>query len=309
MIPAVKLSLVLPMFNEEEVIPLTLHRLEEVIDNLGVTVEILLVDDGSFDGSIQAARSASPQNATMRIIRMQGNQGHMRAITAGLLSAKGEYVVTMDADLQDPPELIAEMLAIIQSSHCDVVQAVRSERKAADGLFKRSTAKIFYSFMGLLTPGKAIKNAADFRMMKLSVASELANLPEQNKIYRLLITHLGYKIECVFFDRPARAAGETKYPVRKMIELALDSIFSFSVKPLRIITLTGFALSILMISCSIGVLIVKSIIPTVPGWTSLIFLLLASQGVVLAAIGMVGEYVGRTFEQVQGRVKPRFEEA
>lgn len=298
---SVFLSVVIPAFNEFEGIQNTLG---EVVKNIPPDLikdyEVVVVDDGSTDKTAQAVQEFMKSNSKIRLISMRGNQGHMAAITAGLESARGEWILTMDADLQDPPEMIMPMIRIAQENECQVVQGVRSARDT-DSLFKRASAKLFYRWMKYLIGPKAISQGADFRLIHKEVRDEILKLPERNKVYRLLIPYLGFEIKTIDFPRGERAFGYTKYPLKKMVELAIDSTISFSSKPLRSLTLIGGSLSILMLTMSILTALLQFFIPTVSGWTSIVCLVLAGNALVLAAIGLIGEYISKIYEQVQGR--------
>lgn len=296
-----ELSIVIPAFNEAEGIQATLLEVRNNIPNeLVNSHEILVVDDGSTDNTVSEVMHAMKSNSRIRLVRMRGNHGHMAAITAGLSAARGEWILTMDADLQDPPELIGPMMTIAKQGRCDVVQAIRSSRDA-DSLFKRVTANLYYRWMRYLIGKKAINQGADFRLIKKSVRDEIINLPEKTKVYRLLIPYLGFKIETISFARGERTFGETKYPLRKMISLAIDSTISFSSKPLRTLTLVGGSLSIFMLLMSIVTAAAQFFLPTVSGWTSIVCLILAGNSLILASIGLLGEYISKIFQQVQNR--------
>lgn len=295
------LSVVIPAFNEAEGIKTTLL---EVIRNIPLQYsneyEIIVVDDGSTDGTAGEIEAIMEINNFVRLVRMRGNQGHMAAITAGLSSAKGQWILTMDADLQDPPILIPEMVQVALDKNCEVVQAVRASRDK-DTFFKKFTASIYYKWMQYLMGDKAIPQGADFRLISKSVRDELLDLPEKNKVYRLLIPFLGFHIETISFSRGERIYGVTKYPLKKMVALAVDSTISFSGKPLRSLTLIGGAFSILMFMLAIAAAIASTVISTVSGWTSIVCLILAGNSMILAAIGLLGEYVSKIFNQVQDR--------
>lgn len=302
------LSIVIPMFNEEDVISQTLNRVDSVASNLNLkSIEVILVDDGSKDKSVSIAKGFQPINFKLRIILMRGNQGHMRALTAGMQAAYGSLIVSLDADLQDPPELIEEMIHVQKLTQCDVVQSVRRSR-SKDTTFKRFTAALYYKLLALLVGESVIYQGADYRLMTYEVAQELVLLPEQNKVYRLLISQLGYKIQVVEFDRDSRVAGETKYNFVKMLKLAIDSIISFSTKPLQTISAVAVLLSGILFVCGVFVLVSHFFVRAIPGWTSVVLLLLSTQCLILLAIATVGEYVARIFEQVQGRPNVRWVE-
>ena len=295
------ISIVIPAFNEAEGIE---HTLKTVIGNIPKrylrAYEIIVVDDGSTDKTAYLVEKFVHLNGAIRLVRMRGNQGHMAAITAGLASAKGQWILTMDADLQDPPSLIPEMIQIALETKCEVVQAVRSSR-AQDTFFKKITSSLYYRWMQYLIGTKAIPQGADFRLINRGVRDELLALPEKNKVYRLLIPHIGFHIETVSFTRGARNFGVTKYPLMTMLALAIDSTISFSSKPLRTLTIIGGTFSIVMFALALGAAIAQHFISTVSGWTSIVCLILAGNALILAAIGLVGEYISKIYLQVQDR--------
>jgi polyisoprenyl-phosphate glycosyltransferase len=296
----VNLTVVIPVFNEELVIKESLQKIDSVLSDMGVSSEIIVVDDGSDDLTIQTCISATLAHSKLRLIKLAQNYGHMEALTVGMKEAHGSWIATIDADLQDPPSLLAEMYKIAIKGEHQVVQAVRTSR-TTDGFFKKKSASIFYRLMKFLTNGASVSQAADFRLLSKSVAQQLCNLPERDKIYRLLIPTLGYSVKTVNFERQPRLAGVSKYDYKKMLQLALSSAFSFSTKPLQLITRMGFILSILLLSGSFLVLLLKFFVPTISGWTSIVLLILASNAFIIFAIGVLGEYIGMIFRQIQNR--------
>jgi polyisoprenyl-phosphate glycosyltransferase len=301
------LSIVIPMFNEELVIEKTLTQLDAICQKLPLNIEIVLVDDGSTDRTVAIVESKKLSFANLRLITSSQNQGHMYALSLGMRKADGNYCVTMDSDLQDPPELIIEMHNMFQDKKIDVVQAVRKSRDT-DTFFKRNTSRIFYSLISRVIDSRVIPQAADFRMMTREVLDVLNSLPEKQKIYRFLIPALGFNIQLIEFSRSERGGGETKYPLSKMIRLAVDSIFNFSAKPLKIITKLGFLLSSTFFTVSLSLLIFKSYLHAVPGWTSLLFVILATQSLIISVIGIVGEYVALIFQQLQNRPLTKYDD-
>jgi dolichol-phosphate mannosyltransferase len=219
----------------------------------------------------------------------------MAAITAGLLEAKGTVIVTIDADLQDPPSKIKDMYELWQKTKCDYVQGVRVDR-STDTFFKRNTATIFYKMAHRITGIPMIMNAGDFRLITQEVQITLNNLSEANKIYRFLIPWLGFKAAYLPYQRQKRAAGKTKYPFKKMLNLALDSFLSFSSKPLRLLSHFSLIAMSLMISLAFLFFLLHFITNTIPGWTSLIFIMLASNAAILGGISIIGEYIAKIYE-------------
>ena len=304
----IHLSVVIPVFNEEQVVLEMLRALDSLFLPLERTrIEILIVDDGSNDSTCQIVKLFEPLNFKLRLIRMLGNQGHMMALTAGLEAAKGTWIASMDVDFQDPPEVLLKMYKVALSGNCDVVQGVRRSRDG-DSFFKRFTAASFYKILNHLTPGKTIPEAADFRIIHKDVRDVLCKLPERIRIYRFLIPELNFNIELVEFDRGPRAAGVTKYPLKKMVSLALESVFGFSAKPLHLLFVSGSLASLLFLVASVVVLILKIFINVQSGWTSLVLLILATNSFMIASLGLVGEYVGRIYSQVLNRPFAKWEE-
>jgi len=295
-----RLSVVIPMYNEEEVLPLLVSRLRPVLDELGRTYEVVAVDDGSRDDTaaiLHLMRTTWPQ---LRLIKLRRNSGHQAALTAGLLRAHGDYVVSIDADLQDPPEIIAEMLRVAEEGDLDIVYGVRSDR-ASDTAFKRLTAHLYYSLMRRIVGRKVPGNAGDFRLISRAMVEALRGLPERAPVYRLLVPWLGFPSGEVQFVREKRAAGVSKYPLSKMIKLAVDSIISFTAAPLRIAIWLGFAGVLAGIALVVKTLWAYFTGTTVPGWTSMILAMIFFGACQLLCLGLLGEYVGRIYQATQGR--------
>ncbi|MBO3140099.1 glycosyltransferase [Dermatophilus congolensis] len=294
------LSVVIPVYNEEEVLPLMVERLRPVLDGLGQTYEVVAVDDGSKDKSalvMARLRRSWPQ---FRIIRLRANSGHQAAISAGLARAHGDYVVTIDADLQDPPETIAEMLELAQQKKLDVVYGIRSDR-STDTAFKRGTAQAFYATLRHLSKTDAPANAGDFRLMSRATVDAVNALPEHHRVLRLVVPQLGFPSGEVYYKREERAAGESKYPLSKMIALSVDSLTAGSMAPLRLATwfgVLGFVGAVLIFFYA---LISSLTDRAVAGWTSTVMAVSAVGGAQLICVGILGEYVGRMYSMMQGR--------
>lgn len=296
----VTLSVVTPMFNEREAVDHFVARLRPVLDGLGVTYEVVAVDDGSKDATVARLIQLHADWPELRVVSLRRNVGHQTALRAGLRSARGDYVVSIDADLQDPPEVIGEMLAAAREQQVDVVYGVRSDR-STDTAFKRNTAGIYYWVMRRMVGPWVSDNAGDFRLMSRAVVDVLNALPEQRPVYRLIVPSLGFKSAEVPYVRAERVAGETKYPLSKMIKLTLDSITSFSAAPLKIATWLGvlsFGLCVLLIVAGLAA---WGFGGTVPGWTSLYIAVLLLGGVQLICLGLLGEYIGRIYAATQDR--------
>ncbi|NUT35248.1 MAG: glycosyltransferase family 2 protein, partial [Hamadaea sp.] len=297
---APRLSVVIPMYNEEAVLPLLVQRLRPALDGLGKTYEVVAVDDGSRDDTaaiVHLMRASWPQ---LRLVKLRRNSGHQAALTAGLFRARGDYVVSLDADLQDPPETIGEMLALAEEQNLDIVYGVRADR-SSDTFFKRSTAGLYYSLMRKIVGKKVPSGAGDFRLLSRAMVEALRGLPERTPVYRLIVPWLGFPSGEVSYVREKRAAGSSKYPLSKMIKLTVDSVISFTAAPLRIAIWLG-VLGVIGALALIG----KTLFSyfdgqTVPGWTSLFVAVLLFGAAQLLCLGLLGEYVGRMYQSVQGR--------
>lgn len=294
------LSVVVPMYNEEGVLPLLVARLRPVLDDLAEPYEVLAVDDGSVDGTaagLTALRAAWPQ---VRVLRLRRNSGHQSALVAGVLRARGRYVVSIDADLQDPPEAIVAMLRLARAEHLDVVYGVRDDR-STDSAFKRWTAAGYYRLMRRLVGKQVPAQAGDFRLLSRAAVEALRELPERAPVLRLVVPWLGFPSGEVTYQRAERAAGRTKYPISRMAGLAAESVTSFSAAPLRFATWLGLTG---VVVC--GLLVVFTVVAwfagaTVSGWPSLYVAILFLGAVQLLCLGLLGEYVARIYTAVQGR--------
>lgn len=303
------LSVIIPAFNEELVIPETLERIARVLSD--IDSEIILVDDGSTDGTLRVALSLKSQIPMLRIARLTQNQGHMTAISIGLEASLGQFIATIDADLQDPPEHLPEMLNILQKQDqsdgrfIDVVQTYRIDR-ATDSIFKRKSASFYYKIIGRITGIDLLPHAADYRMMTREVVNVLLSLPERQKVYRLIIPKLGFEVYPFPIVRSLRFAGKTKYSKKQMFGLAIDSVIGFTYQPLRLFAKFGFISSILLAIAALITLIVSISTTTVPGWPSVVLLMLSINAVLIAGIGLLGEYIGRIYEIAQARPYARW---
>jgi len=296
----VDLSVVVPIFNEEAVLPLLVERLRPVADAWGVTYEVLCVDDGSTDATpvlLQRLRREWPQ---VRVVRLRANAGHQAAISAGLARARGDWVATIDADLQDPPEVLGEMLSLARTDGVDVVYGVRADR-ASDTAFKRLSARAFYRSIRALSSVDAQMDAGDFRLMSRATVDAVNALPEHHRVLRFVVPALGFPSASVPYTRAVRAAGESKYPLGKMIRLSVDSLTGFSVAPLRFATWLGLLGGLAAIGVLVYAVIAMLLGNTLPGWTSTVVIVAAVGAVQLLAVGILGEYVGRMYAVLQGR--------
>lgn len=296
-----KLAVVAPCYNEEGGLPEFVRRLKAVCISLGCTYEIILVNDGSRDRTLQVACELALADPTLKVINLLRNFGHQAAVTAGLDAANGDVVVLIDSDLQDPPEVITEMIARWKAG-ADVAYGQRRTREGESG-FKRFTAKLFYRLLRRMTKSDIPADTGDFRLMDRKVAEALRGMRERHRFIRGMVSWVGGRQEAVLYDRKPRFAGETKYPLRKMISFAIDAITSFSVVPLRLVTYLALAILGLAVVMTVVVFGVKLVNPNyfIPGYASLILLIMFFGGVQLLALGVIGEYLGRMFEAVKAR--------
>ena len=296
----VECSVVVPMYNEEEVIRETCARLRDVMDGTGVDYEVLLVNDGSHDRTAEIASDICRENPRFRMLVFSRNFGHQIAITAGMDYAAGDAIVVIDADLQDPPAVIPQMLEKWREGY-EVVYGVRIARKG-ESAFKKLTSKIFYRILRSLTEVNIPVDVGDFRLIDRKVRDALKLVNERNRYIRGLISWLGFSSASVSFVREKRFAGETKYPLRKMIRFALDALASFSYKPLKLASYIGLLISFFSFAYMIVVICQRIFTDTaITGWASSIAVSLFFNGVILIILGIVGEYIGRIYDEVKGR--------
>lgn len=297
------LSLVVPVFNEAQVIETFYMRTYEVLVSLNtMRYEIVFVDDGSEDDSHQKLIHIANKNPNVTIIRFSRNFGHQMAITAGLDHAKGDAVVIIDADLQDPPEVIPRLTDKWQEGY-DVVYAVRDKR-AGESALKLITASIFYRLLKRLSKIEIPQNVGDFRLMSRRVVQHFKDLRERDRFVRGLVSWIGFRQAGVSYVRDQRYAGETKYPYRKMIRFAFDGITSFSTVPLKVATWLGYLSSFLAFLYACSVFVQKYALSTditVKGWPTIIISVLFLGGVQLICLGIVGEYIGRIYNEIKRR--------
>lgn len=294
------LSIVIPVFNEEESIPELDRRLRGLLDNLGETWEVIFVDDGSRDASARLLQELVEKEPRYKLISFSRNFGHQIAITAGTDRAEGESVVVMDADLQDPPELVRDMIARWREGY-DVVYAVR-QRRLGETWFKRISASIFYRVFRAMLGFDVTLDAGDFRLMSRQVILTLRSLRERHRFIRGLVGWVGFRQSSVHYERHPRFAGRTKYPLSKMLGFAFDGITSFSTLPLRVATWLGALAALLAMGLGAWAFYVKMRgVDAVPGWTTIMILVALGSSVQLLVIGILGAYVGRIYEEVQRR--------
>jgi dolichol-phosphate mannosyltransferase len=298
---APEISIVLPVYNEEAGLAELHRRVREVLQARLWRYEIIFVNDGSRDGSWLRILELSNQDRCVCGVNLSRNFGHQIAITAGIELSRGAVVVVMDSDLQDPPELIPKMYERYEAGY-DVVYAQRRKREG-ETWFKEWTAKIFYRLMRRMTTIDIPLDTGDFRLMSRRVVDDLTRLQEQSRFVRGLVTWVGYNQTPILYDRDARHAGSTKYPFSKMVKFALDGITGFSSQPLRLASHVGlfFAMASLALMLFLMLYKVGGGEGIIPGWTSLAVAVLFLGGVQLLAIGILGEYVGRIYDQVKRR--------
>lgn len=287
------------MYREEEVLPLFAERLRPVLDGMGVAYEVVCVNDGSTDGTAAKLHMLAREWPQVRILHLRANSGHQAAMCAGLARARGEWMVTIDADLQDPPEVIPQMLTVGKTEHVDVVYGVRTDR-STDTVFKRHTAQGFYRLMGKLG-ARGEHNAGDFRMMRRTAVDAVLALPEANRVLRLVVPSLGFASASVGYKRDERAAGESKYPLSTMLKLTFDSIAGLSSAPLRLASWFGAAGFLLAVAVVVFALVSKLSGHSVTGWASTVVIISAFGAVQLLCLGILGEYVGRIYVALQAR--------
>ncbi len=294
------ISVIIPLYNEEEVFNECYRRLKAVLETVNDTYELLFINDGSRDRTGILAAMCAEEDAHVKLISFSRNFGHQIAITAGMDYAAGDAVIIIDADLQDPPELIPKMIAKWKEGY-HVVYGKRIKRHG-ETLFKKVTAKIFYRFLKHMTQVDIPTDTGDFRLIDRKVCDAMKRLGERNRYVRGLVSWVGFKQCALEYEREERFAGKTKYPFKKMIRFAMDGIASFSYKPLKIASLVGFFLSALSFLYLAFVVLQKLFgAPTAPGWASILAVQLFFNGIILIILGIIGSYIGRIYEESKGR--------
>ena len=295
------LSVVVPCFNEEEILPETHRRLIEVLEAAPAhAFELIYVDDGSRDATLDILRGFQQADPRVRVVVLSRNFGQQMALTAGLQNAAGEAVVVIDADLQDPPEVIIEMLDRWRQG-VDVAYGTRTERKG-DTAFKRGAAFLFYRLLNRLAHIDIPLDTGEFRLMDRLVVDAIMAMPERDRLARGLVAWTGFRQEPVHFDRAPRAAGETKWPLRNMLSFAVDGILSFSLAPVRLATWLGLLTVGLALGGIMGAVTLRVFTGTrAAGWTVLFLALLFLGGMQFVLIGILGEYLGRIYAEVKRR--------
>ncbi|HZT03144.1 MAG TPA: glycosyltransferase family 2 protein [Steroidobacteraceae bacterium] len=302
------LTIVVPCFNEEEVLPVTAQRLLDLLERLrrGACISaesrVVFIDDGSRDRTWQLIETLSREDARIGGIKLSRNRGHQNALLAGLFTVDGDVLISVDADLQDDIEVIADMLAQ-HAQGMQVVYGVRDNR-ASDGVFKRSSAQGFYHLIRALGV-ESVYNHADFRLLSRRAVDALKDFREVNLFLRGIVPLIGFKSSVVYYTRTERFAGTSKYPLRKMLGLALDAVTSFSVVPLRLITALGFLVFLFSAAMGLWTLWVRLFTDrAVPGWTSTLLPIYVLGGLQILCIGIIGEYLGKVYQEAKRR--PRY---
>jgi dolichol-phosphate mannosyltransferase len=280
----------------------TYRRLTEVMARTGMDYELVFVNDGSRDKTYPLLMQLAQQDKAVKVIHFSRNFGHQCAVTAGINHCNGDLAVIIDADLQDPPEVILDMLEIQRNEQADVVYGVRKKREG-ESWFKLFTAKCFYRVLNKLSDVQFPVDTGDFRLISRRIIDEFNRLHEKNKYIRGLISWMGYKQVPCYYERKERFAGETKYPLRKMLKFASTGLLSFSKKPLKLAVWLGVLSVVVALVYAIVILIMRILHPEtfVTGWTSTIFMIIFFGGVQLLTIGVLGEYIGSLFDEAKDR--------
>ncbi|WP_108814385.1 glycosyltransferase family 2 protein [Loktanella sp. Alg231-35] len=294
-----QISVVVPCMNEAESIPHLVERLASSVKPYGDQAEILLVDDGSTDETWSAIQTAREFCAQLRGLRLSANRGHQVALTAGLEAAKGERIFMLDADLQDPPELLGDMMVMMDRGY-DVVYGTRRKREG-ETVFKRVTAWAFYRVLNTMSDVDIPRDTGDFRLVSRKALTAVLSMPERARFVRGMFAWVGFRQIGIEYVRAPRESGETKYPLRKMVRFAIDAMTAFSTKPLKFATRMSFAslgFSGLMMIYVLHSLIVYQ---TAPGWASIVLVVSLFAGVQLMTLGILGEYIGRLYIEAKNR--------
>jgi len=296
----VRYTIIVPVYNEEAVIQESYRRLTRVMESTGEPYELLFINDGSEDRTAELIEGFAEKDECVELLDFSRNFGHQIAITAGMDYARGDAIVIIDADLQDPPELIPKMIEKWQEGY-EVVYAKRSQRKG-ETLFKKWTAALFYRLIGAMAEVKIPLDTGDFRLMDRKVCDAMQSIREKNRFVRGLVSWVGFRQTAIEYVREERYAGETKYSLKKMLRFSMDGITSFSYKPLKMATYLGFlvsSVSFVYLIVSLGQKIFTA--STVAGWSALIACLMLLNGVILIFIGILGEYIGRIYDETKNR--------
>lgn len=300
--PKISVDLVIPVFNEAGVVDQTYASLCEVIDRLPYSFKIYYVDDGSKDDTVETLNSLAKKDKRMAVLELSRNFGHQAALTAGLDASRGDFVISLDADGQHPPEMIVQMIELFEQGY-DIVQAQRIEEEKSVS-FKQLTSSAFYKLINRISGTRVEPGAADFRGMSRQAVDALKTMPEYHRFLRGMISWIGYKSVILPYRQPNRVAGHSKYSLKKMLRLAMDAIFSFSLVPLYIGLSAGgvfFCLAALEIVYVLSFWVKGDTSTLAPGWSSLMFVILITSGMLMVLLGFVGVYVGYIFQEVKRR--------
>lgn len=295
-----KVSVVVPMYFEEKVVEECYKRLSTILSCQKINYEIIFVNDGSKDATEEILLQIAKIDAKVKVINFSRNFGHQAAVTAGIFNSTGDAVVIIDADLQDPPSLIPEMVYLWEKGY-DIVYAKRKKR-IGETKFKLLTAKYFYKFLNYMSDIDIPKDTGDFRLIDRQVVEAFKNMPERNRFIRGMMSWLGFNQTYIEYERDERFAGETKYPIKKMIKFASDGIFSFSTKPLRLINKLGFItviISLVLIIYSFYIKLTGKY--AISGWASLMIAITFLGGIQLLSVGILGEYIARIYDESKNR--------
>jgi len=297
------ISIIVPVFNERENVELLAERVREQFANLPYALELLFVNDGSTDDTADVLRKVGEIDPSVKVLTFSRNFGHQPAVTAGIDYCQGDCAIIMDADFQDPPEVLPRMIRTWEEGY-DVVYATRTKREG-EPIYKKVAGKAFYRILDLLTDIKIPLDTGDFRLIDRKVINVLKQMPEYNRFIRGMVSWVGFRQTSIEFVRRARHRGESKYPLTKLLKLALNGITSFSYRPLQIATYTGAFFSLCSF-LSILYILVATLVEkrAVPGWSSLMVVVLLLGGVQLMTLGIMGEYIGRILEEIKRR--PRY---
>ena len=297
-----KVDLVIPIFNESGVVEKTHAHLREVVDSLPYDFKFIYIDDGSNDGTADTLRKIADADPRISLLQLSRNFGHQAALTAGMDAARGEIIITMDGDGQHPPELISQMIDLVKQGY-DIVQTQRLEDDRGMS-FKKWSSRLFYRLINVVSGTRILEGAADFRALSRDALDGLRSMHEYHRFLRGMISWMGYASIILPFHEPARLAGKSKYSLGKMIRLASDAIFSFSLAPLYIGLSAGFGFFILAAAQLIYVLtlwLTGNTERIVAGWSSLMAIMLIASGIIMILLGFIGVYVGYIFQEVKRR--------
>ncbi|MCL1882625.1 MAG: glycosyltransferase family 2 protein [Defluviitaleaceae bacterium] len=293
-------SVVIPAYNEEEVIGETYKRLTNVMQKMNEPYELIFINDGSTDKTAELIANYCAKDTSALLINFSRNFGHMPAISAGMSYARGEAIFIIDADLQDPPEIFPEMAQKwLEGFH--VVYGKRQKRQG-ESFFKKISAKIFYRFIRKMTSVDMPVDTGEFRLIDKKVCAAVNRLPEKNRYIRGLVSWVGFRQTAIMYTRQERFAGKTKYPLRKMIAFAIDAVTAFSYTPLKLATSLGFLISFASF-IYLAIIFYQRFFTstTITGWASTVGILLFTQGIVITLLGLMGEYIGRIYEEIKNR--------